>query len=120
MKLINILKEIKIQKPNSTFIVTNKGKEICKNYNDWYVLCKKLGINDIQYESEVEDRYPILVKLIEFDIYSDIYGESIINFNEVNNIEDVKSRSSSIIGYDDEEVIKHLEEFKNEGWIKIL
>jgi hypothetical protein len=119
-----LLQEIKINKPLSLFKVTNKGKEVVKSFNDWWVNTGELGwilgIDDLHhliFETNVFNIYPKIENVHQFHMLLENYGESIIYQNNTNDIEQTIQRGFEIIGYDREEMIILLKNFEKEEWI---
>lgn len=120
MKLTQLYKEVKINNPRSHFIVTSKGKEAQKDFNDLLRIINKLKVSELIHEDIVYSSYEIITWLQMLDIYSDNEGEGIIKMNEKNSIEQFINGSKNIIGYDKEEAQEHIKIFQKYGWIKII
>jgi hypothetical protein len=106
IKLSNILNELKISNPNKTFRVTPEGKIMSETFSKFQYLAKELGLQDEIYEIENEKVWA----LIQFSMLSDVEGESIIFFNENNNVDDVVEKYIETIGGNKQEVFNILKQ----------
>ena len=108
MKLINILNEIKINKPNSIFVVTDKGKEWTTKFDEFWDLYSFFGFEVDLYDEETSDNF---WSISDFSTY---VREDIIELNEENLLNTVIKKGIDY-GFDAEDIDTNLKRFiKNE------
>lgn len=118
MKLINLLSEIKVQPPSSTFEVTETGKEAIKKFDELFDLLYFFDLGSI--ENEIYDNY------LGSDIPTDIFDNSyyLRRLIMIGAISDEKSnRIPEVIkiavedGYAEEDVKQTLQNLSNLDFI---
>jgi len=108
--------EIKVNNPTDYFVVTNYGKQLIKEFELFEKLSEKFGCGElIKNEGGEIELYSIPQLLY---IFSDTYGEGIIQMNGINRKEDYLRIYTT--RWDDEgnNAIEELENFKKLNLIK--
>jgi isoleucyl-tRNA synthetase len=103
MKLINLLNEIKINKPNSTFTVTDKGKESYDNMSTFWSLYHYFEMDIEIFEHETSETW---LEHYNFTRYID---EDIILLNETNSLDSTLEKGE--MDYEIEEIKSQLQSF---------
>lgn len=104
MKLINLLNEIKINKPNSIFTVTDKGKESYDNMAKFWDLYHYFEMNMEIWEHESSETW-----LVHYN-FTRYIDENIILLNETNSLDHTLEKGEY---YDDDidEIKEKLQSF---------
>jgi hypothetical protein len=105
MKLINLLNEIKINKPNSTFTVTDKGKESYDNMSKFWDLYNYFELEVDMFEHEYSDAWFV------HSAFTRYIDEDIILLDNVNSLNDVLEKGEASGDSDDEELKEKLQSF---------
>lgn len=116
-KLTDILKEIKVKPPGNLIRITPKGIEAVDGVNS---LFEALSI--LQFDSsdifEIADHNDFFYSAHMLYIFSDKYGESIINLNRPTDLDDYYKEGLSKWEDDKAILTRHLEQFMNNGLIE--
>ena len=105
MKLINLLKEIKINKPNSTFTVTDTGKDSYNNMSTFWSLYHYFELEVDMFEHERGDAWFV------HSAFTRYIDEDIILLNEINSLDSTLEKGKAYDDYDDEEMKEKLQSF---------
>jgi hypothetical protein len=105
MKLINLLNEIKINKPNSTFIVTEDGKDSYNNMSTFWSLYHYFELEIDMFEYESSDAWFV------HSAFTRYIDEDIILLDNVNSLNDVLEKGEAYGDSDDEEIKEKLQSF---------
>jgi isoleucyl-tRNA synthetase len=103
MKLINLLNEIKINKPNSTFTVTDKGKESYDNMSKFWDLYHYFEMDIEIFEHESSETW-----LVHYN-FTRYIDDDIILLNETNSLDSTLEKGE--MDYEIEEIKSQLQEF---------
>jgi hypothetical protein len=103
MKLINLLNEIKINKPNSTFTVTDKGKESYDNMSTFWSLYHYFEMDIEIFEHESSETW-----LVHYN-FTRYIDEDIILLNETNSLDSTLEKGE--MDYEIEEIKSQLQSF---------
>ena len=104
MKLINLLNEIKINKPNSTFTVTDKGKESYDNMSKFWDLYYYFEMDIEIFEHESSETW-----LVHYN-FTRYIDENIILLNEINSLDSTLEKGEDY-GHEIEEIKSQLQSF---------
>lgn len=118
MKLLNILKEIKINNPTDVIIVTDEGRKAAKKCSDMITSFTYFGLYDpSEYETELNlpHKYFGAQQLM---MYSYEYGENIIHLDKPTPLEEYKLKLKSVFGVEEEEINYTLKNFIKYGFIQ--
>ena len=103
VKLINLFNEIKINKPNSTFTVTDKGKESYDNMSTFWSLYHYFEMDIEIFEHETSETW------LEHYNFARYIDEDIILLNETNSLDSTLEKGEMV--YEIEEIKSQLQSF---------
>ena len=110
------INEIKINNPSDIFIVTNLGRQRVEEFVTMEKLSENFGVSELlKNEGPDFEKYRIPQLLY---IFSDTYGEGIIQMNEINRKEDYLRIYMALWDDEGNNAIEELENFKKFNLIK--
>lgn len=110
------INEIKINNPVDVFTVTDYGRQTVNDFVTMEKLSQKFGCGELLKDSGPESELYRIPQLLY--IFSDTYGEGIIQMNEINRKEDYLRIYTTRWDENPDNAIESLEDFKKLNLIK--